>query len=80
MGPEMILEENEVQEQERVAIQADWRRYYSNQFSDNGLPHGNCPPAIEVDSPPNSPASRVLLSRKVRPAARMKGLQERVVK
>jgi len=27
---EMIVEENEVLEQERVAILADWRRYYPN--------------------------------------------------
>jgi len=35
---EMILEENKVLEQEWVAILADWRRYYPNQFGDDGLP------------------------------------------
>jgi len=35
---EMIVEENEVLEQERVAILVDWRRYYPNQFGDDGLP------------------------------------------
>jgi len=33
---EMIVEENEVPEQEQVAILADWRRYYPNQFGDDG--------------------------------------------
>ena len=51
---EMILEENEVLEQERVAILADWWQYYPNQFSDNGLPLGNPRTPIEVDSPPSS--------------------------
>ena len=34
----MIVEENEVLEQGSVAILADWRRYYPNQFPDHGLP------------------------------------------
>jgi len=77
---EMIVEENEVLEQERVAILADWRRYYPNQFRDDGLPLVNPPTPIEVDSPPNSPASPVFPSPKMRPAARMKSLLDRVVK
>ena len=77
---EMIVEENEVLEQERVAILADWRRYYPNQFSDDGLPLVNPPTPIEVDSPLNSPASPVFPSPKMRPAARMKSLLDRVVK
>jgi len=77
---EMIMEENEDLEQERVAILADWRQYYPNQFCDNGLPLVNPPTPIEVDSPPNSPALPVFPSPKMRPAARMKSLLERVVK
>jgi len=77
---EMIVEENEVLEQERVAILADWRRYYPNQFGDNGLPLVSPPTPIEVDSPPNSPVSPVFPSPKMRPAARMKSLLGRVVK
>ena len=77
---EMIVEENEVLEQERVAILADWRRYYPNQCGDDGLPLVNPPTPIEVDSPPNSPASPVFPSPKMRPAARMKSLLDRVVK
>jgi len=50
---EMIVEDNEVLEQERVAILADSRRYYPNQFCDDGLPLVNPPTPIEVDSPPN---------------------------
>jgi len=50
---EMIVEDNEVLEQERVAILADWRRYYPNQFCDDGLPLVNPPTTIKVDSPPN---------------------------
>jgi len=50
---EMIVEENEVLEQEGVAILVDWRRYYPNQFRDDGLPLVNPPTPIEVDSPPN---------------------------
>ena len=61
------MEENKVLEQERVAILADWRRYYPNQFSDDGLPLVNPPTSVEVDSQPNSPASPVFLSPKMRP-------------
>jgi len=77
---EMIVEENEVLEQECVAILADWRRYYPNQFGDDGLPLVNSPTPIEVDSPPNSLALPVFLSPKMRPAVRMKSLLDRVVK
>jgi len=77
---EMIVEKNEVLEQEPVAILADWRRYYPNQFGDDGLPRVNPPTPIEVDSPPNSPASPVFPSPKMRPAARIKSLLDRVVK
>jgi len=77
---EIMVEENEVQEQERVAILADWRRYYPNQFCDDGLPLVNPPTPIEVDSPPNSPALPVFPLQKMRPAARMKSLLDRVVK
>jgi len=77
---EMIVEENEVLEQERVAILADWRRYYPNLFCDAGLPLVNPATPIEVDSPPNSPALPVFLSPKRRPAARMNSLLDRVVK
>jgi len=77
---EMIVDENEVLEQERVANLADWRRYYPNQFRDDGLPLVNHRTPIEVDSPPNSPALPVFPSRKMRPAARMKTLLDRVVK
>jgi len=77
---EIIVEENEVLEQERVAILANWRRYYPNQFRDDGLPLVNPPTSIEVDSPPNSPASPVFPSAKMRQAARMKSLLDRVVK
>ena len=77
---EMIVEENEVLEQDRVAILADWRRYYQKQFHDDGLPLVNPPTPIQVDSPPNSPASLVFLSPKMRPAARIKSLLDRVVK
>jgi len=77
---EMIVEENEVLEQERGAILADWRRYYPNQFSDDGWPLVNPLTPIEVDSPPNSPASPVFPSPKLRPAARMKSLLDLVVK
>jgi len=80
VDPEMIVEENEVLEQERVAILADWRRYYPNQFGDDCLPLVNPPTPIEVDSPPNSPASPVFPSPKMRPAARMKSLLDRGVK
>ena len=76
----MIVEENEVLEQERVAILADWRRNYPNQFPDDGLPHVNPPTPIKVDSQPNSPASPVFPSSKMRPVARTKSLRERVVK
>jgi len=77
---EMMVEENEVLEQERVAILADWRRYYPNQFRDYGLPLVNSPTSIEVDSPPNSPASPVFPSRMMRPPAPMKTLLDGVVK
>jgi len=77
---EMIVEENEVVEQERVAILADWRRYYRNQFRDDGLPLVNPPSPIKVDSPANPPASPVFPSPKVRPAARMNSLLDCVVK
>ncbi|PUU72835.1 hypothetical protein B9Z19DRAFT_1136569 [Tuber borchii] len=53
---EMIAEENEILEQECEAILADWRRYYPNQFDQDGSPLANPPIPIEVDSPPNSPA------------------------
>jgi len=55
----MIVEEIEVRGQEHVAILADWRRYYPNQFGDDGLPLVNPPTSLEVDSPPNSSASPV---------------------
>jgi len=63
-----------------VAILADWRRYYPKQFCDDGLRHVNPPSPIEVDSPPNLRASPVFPSPKMRPAARMKSLLDRVVK
>jgi len=50
---EMIVQENEVQEQERVAILVDWRRYNPNQFGDDGLPIVNPSTLVGVDSPPN---------------------------
>ena len=56
---EMIAEENEILEQERQSILADWRRYYPNQFGDDGSPLVNPPISIEVDTPPNSPMSPV---------------------
>ena len=77
---QMIVEENEVQEQECVAILADWRRYYPNQFRDDGLPLVNPPTPVEVDSPRNSPASPVFPSPKIRPAVRMNSLLDSVVK
>ena len=80
MDQEMIMEENELLEQEHVAILAGWRRYYPNQFADDGLPVVIPPTPIEVDSPPNSPASPVFLSPKMRPAVRMKSLLDRLVK
>ena len=80
VDPEMIVEENEVLEQERVAIPADWRQHYPNQFRDDGLPLGNPPTSIEVDSPLNSPASPLFPSSKMRRAVRMKSLLDRVVK
>ena len=76
----MMVEENEVLEQERVAILADWRRYYPNLFGNNGSPLVNPQTPIEVDSPPNSLASPVFLSPRMRPAARMKSLLDGVVK
>jgi len=77
---EMIVEANEVLDQKGVAILADWRRYYANQFGDDGLPLVNPPTPTEVDSPLNSPALPVFLSPKMRPAARMKSLHDSVVK
>ena len=63
-----------------MAILADWRRYYPNQFGDNSLPLVNPPTPIKLDSPLNSPASPVFQSPKMRPAAQMKSLLDRVVK
>ena len=63
----MIAEENEILEQERQAILADWRRYYPNQFGEDGSPLANPPVPIEVDTPPNSPAPPVNPSPKLRP-------------
>jgi len=77
---EMIVEENDVLEEERVAILADWRRYYPNQFGDDGLPRVKPPTPIKVDSPRNSPAWPVFPSPKMRPSSRMKSLLNRVVK
>jgi len=77
---EMIVEENEVLEQKHVAILADWRQYYRNQFRDDGLPLMNTPTPIKVDYPPNSRASRVFPSSMMRPAVQMKNLLNRVVK
>jgi len=77
---EIIVEKNKVLEQERVAILADWRLIYPNQFRDDGLPLVHPPTPIEVDSAPNSPALLVFPSPKMRPTARMKSLLDRVVK
>ena len=77
---EMVVEENEVLEQERRAILADWRQYYPNQFDKHGLPLTNPPIPIEVPTPPGSPLASPNRSPKVRPAARMKNLVERVTK
>ena len=77
---EIIVEENEVLAEERVAILADWQQYYPNQFRDDGLPLVNSPTRIKVDCPPNSPASPVFSSPKMRPAVRMKSLLEGGVK
>ena len=76
----MIVEENEVLEQELVAILADWRRYNPNQFREDGLPLVNPPTPIKVDSRSNSLVSPVLPSPKMRPAAQMKSLLDSVVK
>jgi len=76
----MVVEKYEVLEQELVAILADWWRYYPNQFGDDGLTLVNPTIPIEVDSPPNSPSSPVFLSPKMRPAPRIKGLHDGVVK
>ena len=56
------------------------RRLYPNQFGDAGLPLVNPPTAMEHNSPPNSPASLVFPSPKMRPAAHMKSLLNHVVK
>jgi len=40
---EIMVEENEVLQQGRVAILADWWRYYPNQFPEDGLPLVNPP-------------------------------------
>jgi len=77
---EMIVEENEVLDQEPVAIIAHWRRYYPNQFRDDGLLLVNPPTPMEVDSPPNSPASPLFPSPNMRPAARMESLLDSLVK
>ena len=77
---EMFVEENQVLEQEGVAILTDWRRYYPNQFCNDCLPRVNPPTPIEGDAPPNSPAWPVFLSRKMRPAARLKSVLEHVMK
>ena len=77
---EMVVEENEVLEQERRAILAEWRQYYPNQFDKHGLPLANPPIPIEVPTPPGSPLASPNRSPKVRPAARMKNLVERVTK
>jgi len=76
----MIAEENEILKQERIAIFADWRRYYPNQFDENSSPLADPPIPVEVDSPESSPAHSVNPSPKVRPAVRMKSLLDRVVK
>jgi len=76
----MIAEENQILEQERAAILADWKRYYPNQFGKNGSPLADPPIPVEVDSPESSPAQSVYPSPKVRPAVRMKSLLNRVVK
>ncbi|PUU72191.1 hypothetical protein B9Z19DRAFT_1138801 [Tuber borchii] len=76
----MIAEENEILKQEREAILADWRRYYSNQFDKNSSSLANLPIPIEADSPPNSPAPSLNLSPKFHPMARMKSLLNRIVK
>jgi len=69
VGQEMIVEENKVLEQELVAILGDWRRYYPNQFGDDGLPLVNSPTPIEGDSQLNSSASPVFPSPKMRHTA-----------
>ncbi|PUU82485.1 hypothetical protein B9Z19DRAFT_1061793 [Tuber borchii] len=77
---EIIAEENEILEREREAILADWRRYYSNKFDQDGSPLANLPIPIEVDSPPNSQAPSLNLSPKLRPMVRMKSMLDRMVK
>ena len=77
---EMIAEENQILEQERAAILADWKRYYPNQFGQDGSPLADPPIPVEVDSPESSPAKSVYPSSKVRPAVRMKSLLDHVVK
>jgi len=76
---EMIVEENDIKEQECVAILGYWPRYYPNQYRDDGLPLGNPATTIAVDAPPNSPASPVFHSPKIRPAAQMNSLLDGVV-
>jgi len=77
---EMIAEENEILEQERQAILADWWQHYPNQFGQDGSPLANPPIPIEVDTLPNSPAPPVNPSPKMHPVARMKSLLDRVAK
>ena len=76
---EMIKVENEVLVQEPVAILADLRRYYPNQFGNNGLLPLNPPTPIDVNSLPNSPSSPVFPSRKLKPAAGIKNVLDGVV-
>ena len=77
---EMIAKENEILEQQRRAILADWRQHYPNQFGQHGSSLANPPIRIEVDTRPNSPAPPVNPSPKMRPVARMKSLLDRVAK
>jgi len=77
---EMIAKENEILEQQRRAILADWRQHYPNQFGQHGSSLANPPIRIEVDTRPNSPAPPVNPSPKMRPVARMKSLLDCVAK
>ena len=76
----IIAEEDKALEQVRRAILADWQRYYPNQFDEGGVPLANPPIPVEVNSPPNSPAPPVNPSPKLRLAARMKSILDRVAK